>query len=302
MPPAQWIQMCLSHHQAKSIIFRVAASVWKLRHNWQPHVLWSVMWVTIYWYNTMDECISSSHINSCWSLIMCFDVCVALEVKFIMFRVCSIPLNTWRNNNVVITSKRRHFDVITSKWRRCDVITTSLSRDVFAGMWQNPIADVGYHSVVVLLRAPTMLIKYARTAYIMLWPNTVDWMYSANACLLALLRHRGILWCFYTEMCTQFCFAFVSFLGDINRLYWTCAMYSLFTHILQGCYTGTGAIVWLPQCQWRNYEEYGSMKLTSSNLQHNAKQRELHMCMILGMYCMLTKFSKDRYEIKKNHK
>ena len=45
-----------------------------------------------------------------------------------------IPLNTWRNNNVVITSKRRHFDVITSKWRRCDVITTSLSRDVFAGM------------------------------------------------------------------------------------------------------------------------------------------------------------------------
>ena len=43
------------------------------------------------------------------------------------------PLNTWRNNNVVITSKRRYFDVITSKWRRCDVITTSLSRDVFAG-------------------------------------------------------------------------------------------------------------------------------------------------------------------------
>ena len=47
-----------------------------------------------------------------------------------------IPLNTWRNNDVVITSKRRHFDVITSKWRRCDVITTSLSRDVSAGMSQ----------------------------------------------------------------------------------------------------------------------------------------------------------------------
>ena len=45
------------------------------------------------------------------------------------------PLNTWRNNNVVITSKRRHFDVLTSKWRRCDVITTSLSRDVSAGQW-----------------------------------------------------------------------------------------------------------------------------------------------------------------------
>ena len=43
------------------------------------------------------------------------------------------PLNTWGNNNVVITSKRRHFDVITSKWRRFDVITTSLLRDVSAG-------------------------------------------------------------------------------------------------------------------------------------------------------------------------
>ena len=36
------------------------------------------------------------------------------------------PLNTWRNNDVVITSTRRHFGVITSKLRRFDVITTSL--------------------------------------------------------------------------------------------------------------------------------------------------------------------------------
>ena len=46
----------------------------------------------------------------------------------------NIPLNTWRNDNVVITSKRRYFDVITSKWRRFDVITTLLLRNVFAGM------------------------------------------------------------------------------------------------------------------------------------------------------------------------
>ena len=41
-----------------------------------------------------------------------------------------LPLNTWRNNNVVITSKRHHFYVITSKWRCFDVITTSLLRNV----------------------------------------------------------------------------------------------------------------------------------------------------------------------------
>ena len=28
------------------------------------------------------------------------------------------------------------------------------------------------------------------------------------------------------------------------------------THILQGYFTGTGAIIWLPQCQWRNHEVY----------------------------------------------
>ena len=43
------------------------------------------------------------------------------------------PADILRNNNVVITSKRRHFDVITSKWRRIDVITTLSLRRVFSG-------------------------------------------------------------------------------------------------------------------------------------------------------------------------
>ena len=43
------------------------------------------------------------------------------------------PANTLRNNDVAITSKRRHFDVITSKWRRFDVITTLLLRHVPRG-------------------------------------------------------------------------------------------------------------------------------------------------------------------------
>ena len=45
---------------------------------------------------------------------------------------CDYPLNTWRDNNVVITSTRRHFDVITWKWRRFDVMT-SLLRNVSTG-------------------------------------------------------------------------------------------------------------------------------------------------------------------------
>ena len=30
-----------------------------------------------------------------------------------------------------------------------------------------------------------------------------------------------------------------------------------FTHLLQSCFTDTGAIIWLPQCQWSNPERYG---------------------------------------------
>ena len=67
------------------------------------------------------------------------------------------PLNTWRNNNVVVPSKRRHFDVITSKWRRFDVITTLLLRNVFAGsipdlVWGNRNVNLPY-----LARVPVKL-------------------------------------------------------------------------------------------------------------------------------------------------
>ena len=35
----------------------------------------------------------------------------------------------------------------------------------------------------------------------------------------------------------------------------------LFTHIIQGCFTGNGAIIWLPHCLWSNPELYGSIQL-----------------------------------------
>ena len=56
-----------------------------------------------------------------------------------------VPLNTWRINNVVITSKRRHFDVITSKWRCFDVITTSLLPNVSAGVTQMYGIGLSHH-------------------------------------------------------------------------------------------------------------------------------------------------------------
>ena len=46
---------------------------------------------------------------------------------------CIYPSYTICNNDVVITTIRRHFDVITSKWRRFDVITMLLLRHVLGG-------------------------------------------------------------------------------------------------------------------------------------------------------------------------
>ena len=70
----------------------------------------------------------------------------------------------------------------------------------------------------------------------------------------------ALLWLYHTfpadsishKTCSQFCCA----------LLWLCHkfpvdMCDLFTHILQGCFTVTGAIIWLPQCQWSNPEGYG---------------------------------------------
>ena len=47
---------------------------------------------------------------------------------------CGLSADTLHNNDVVITSKRRHFDVITSKWRRFDIITTASLCHVFGGV------------------------------------------------------------------------------------------------------------------------------------------------------------------------
>ena len=71
------------------------------------------------------------------------------------------PAGTVRNNGVVITSKRRHFDVITSKWRLFYVMTTLSLRHVFGGnirpcYWErtSEVGSNGYffaESIVYLL-------------------------------------------------------------------------------------------------------------------------------------------------------
>ena len=72
--------------------------------------------------------------NNQTSVNMKFQCLFTIVFSKLLSHVDRISANTLRNNNVVITSRRRHFDVITSKWRRSDVITTSLLRHIFRGL------------------------------------------------------------------------------------------------------------------------------------------------------------------------
>ena len=54
-----------------------------------------------------------------------------------------------------------------------------------------------------------------------------------------------------------------------------------FTHILQGCFTGTGAIARLPQCQWSNPEEYGHIH-NENPLKHTQNKAQQPECISYG--------------------
>ena len=63
------------------------------------------------------------------------------------------------------------------------------------------------------------------------------------------------------------------------------------THILQGYFTGTGAIIWLPQCQWSNPEGYVYHR-------SNRKEYGLRNCMNslrITIQVIKTKHNKTRY-------
>ena len=88
------------------------------------------------------------------------------------------PLNTWRSNNVVITSKRRHFDVITSKWSRFDVITTLLLRNVFAGkVWS--LHSMERFSALLTLCEENSLVTKGQYRGALMFSLLFDWKKKA---------------------------------------------------------------------------------------------------------------------------
>ena len=100
---------------------------------------------------------------------------------------CFVPLNTWHNDNVVITSKRHHFDVITSKWRRFDVITTLSLHYVFAGVFA-VVSHTGF-----TLTSNHSLVQKPRDI------SNNEYSESSRTTSKILITNRG-LWVTFAEM------------------------------------------------------------------------------------------------------
>ena len=85
-------------------------------------------------------------------------------------------------------------------------------------------------------------------------------------------------------ICTLFCCAlfwfgyFTQFLVDLC---------DNFTHILQGCFTGIGAIVWLLQCQWSNPEGHGLNQSIPNQTKHN----KAWMIILVSNVCPYSRFA-----------
>ena len=59
--------------------------------------------------------------------------------------------------------------------------------------------------------------------------------------------------------------------------------HKVFIHIHQGSYAGTGAIIWLPQCQWSKPDGYGKMSQCITTTKHSKAKT---VCIFLGIYCI----------------
>ena len=59
-----------------------------------------------------------------------------------------------------------------------------------------------------------------------------------------------------------------------------------FTHIRQGDFTGTGAIIRLPQCHWSNPEEYGQTSHINLQYNHSNVKQIIIVCIYCGINCI----------------
>ena len=79
----------------------------------------------------------------------------------------------------------------------------------------------------------------------------------------------------YAHGCVVLCFVVVMQSFIMNS-------HEVFIHIHHGCFSGTGAIVRLPQCQWSKPDGYGKISQCITTTKHSKAKT---VCIFLGIYC-----------------
>ena len=82
-----------------------------------------------------------------------------------------------------------------------------------------------------------------------------------NICPACSMRHTICTW-FWWEL---FPYGLVSFNMDL---------YDALTHIIQDCFTGTRALIWMFQCQWSNPERYGLIQSVPNHYKAHIVQHD----------------------------
>ena len=141
-----------------------------------------------------------------------------------------------------------------------------------------------------IIPAFAVIYRYISKVIIILMNDVMrDHMIRSGSISYSILHKMSILICHALFYCghailMNTCYASVILDNSCN----------VFSHILQGCFTDTGAIVWLPpQYQWSNPEGYGwNIDQYLSTTKHN-KTWTIHI--ILGMYYVNTLRSRQNW-------
>ena len=94
--------------------------------------------------------------------------------------------------------------------------------------------------------------------------------------MFSFVHFTSLIYSISQEICTRFCCALL------------CCGYAIvhneftFIHIHQAYFTGTGAIVRLPQCQWSKPDGYGKISQCITTTKHSKAKT---VCIFLGIYC-----------------
>ena len=85
------------------------------------------------------------------------------------------------------------------------------------------------------------------------------------------------------KICTRSCCALLCCGYAIVHNEFTCIHeFTVFIHIHQGCFAGTGAIVRLPQCQWSKPDGCGKISQCITTTEHSKAKT---VCIFLWIYC-----------------